>query len=295
MLDFFAKPPISPHLEMGAYEALWAEPGASAEEVAKRFRGAPGRLPSELVGRETAEMMADRVHAILKEAQIGRYGVRVHGDFDYPQRLRDASNPAELLYFQGIWNLIETPCIAVVGSRGASDDGRRRARKLVRALVRDGWTIVSGLARGIDTAAHTAALEAGGFTIGVLGTPISERYPRENAALQAQIAEEHLLISEFPVCWHANAHFWQRKRCFPQRNFTMSALTVGTVIVEANPKSGTLIQARAALEQRRRLFVLNSCFETNDRWPRDLEARGAIRVRTYDDIARSLGPARQQH
>jgi len=117
--------------------------------------------------------------------------------------------------------------------------------------VRVGWTIVSGLAEGIDTVAHTTALELGGRTIAVIGTPISESYPKSNAELQARIAKDFLVVSQVPIERYGHQIWKQNRGFFPERNVTMSALTEATVIVEASNTSGTLIQARAALRQNR--------------------------------------------
>jgi DNA processing protein len=164
-----------------------------------------------------------------------------------------------------------------------------RDRRLTRALVQDGFTVVAGLAAGIDTEAHTAAIEAGGQTIGVLGTPLGEYYPRENCALQDQLARRFLVISQVPVVRYAEQTPRANRLFFPERNATMSALTEATLIVEAGETSGTLIQARAALEQGRKLLILDSCFRQGLAWPEKYVARGAIRVRDYDDVARALG------
>lgn len=159
-----------------------------------------------------------------------------------------------------------------------------------RALVERGFTVVSGLATGIDTAAHTAAIEAKGHTIAVIGTPIGIHYPKENQALQRKIAEQHLLISQVPVLRYASQYVPQNKLFFPERNVTMSALTEGTVIVEASDTSGTLTQARAALQQGRKLFILDSCFKRDGiTWPASFEKRGAICVRDLADILGVLG------
>ena len=131
---------------------------------------------------------------------------------------------------------------------------------MVQHLVRDGWTIVSGLARGIDTVAHTAALEMGGRTIAVIGTPLTECYPPENADLQRELMERQLVISQVPVYRHSQGNPRSNRHFFPERNITMSALAEGTVIIEAGNTSGTLTQARAALYQKRKLFILDSCF-----------------------------------
>jgi len=189
------------------------------------------------------------------------------------------------LYYRGNLDLLSTPYrVAVVGSRDASDDGIRRARKLAKCLVKDGVVVVSGLAKGIDTAAHTAALEEGGQTIGVIGTPISESYPKENAALQERIAQDFLLVSQVPVIRYARQNPQWNRLFFPERNATMSALTLATVIVEAGETSGSLTQARAAIQQGRKLFILENCFTRGLKWPERLLAQGAIRVSDYDEI-----------
>src|SRR4029077_11358379 len=136
---------------------------------------------------------AVKVREILAHAGIERFGVRVHGAGDYPDRMRNAEYPVELLYFQGWWDLAESPSVAVVGTRAPSEEGKARVRKLVKRLVEDGFTIVSGLAKGIDTEAHQTALQHGGRTIGVIGTPLNLRYPKENSKLQDEIAEKQLV------------------------------------------------------------------------------------------------------
>jgi DNA processing protein len=149
---------------------------------------------------------------------------------------------------------------------------------------------VSGLAKGIDIAAHTAAIERGGKTIAVIGTPLGVYYPRENASMQDQIAKDYLLISQVPILRYSKQAVPQNRLFFPERNITMSALTEGTIIVEAGETSGTLTQARAALHQGRKLFILDSCFQRSDiTWPRRFEEQGAIRVRDPEDIWAALG------
>jgi DNA processing protein len=289
-LDFAARA-VSPFVELGAYEALWDQDNASFKTIAARFARTPGALPSDFIGQNRSAEYANAVHRKLTDAGVRHYGVRVHGAGEYPERLRDAEHPIELLYFQGWWDLVNSPrSIAIVGTRNPSEEGVRRTRKLVRSLLADDVTIVSGLAKGVDAAAHTAAISEGGRTIAVIGTPISRAYPKENAALQREIATNHLLISQVPVTRYerapnptANRHF------FPARNVTMSALTDATVIVEAGDTSGTLVQARAALKQGRKLFILDSCFRNPKlTWPHSYEERGAIRVRDYDDIRQKL-------
>jgi DNA processing protein len=284
---------VSPFRELGAYEALWLKPESTTfKRVADLFREHEHALPSDLVPQREAEEVADRVVGYLRANGIQRFGVRVHRAGEYPAKLRDAAHPVELLYFQGAWDLVESRCIAVVGTRKPSADGVKRTQQLVRGLVKDGWTIVSGLAAGIDTVAHTTALELGGRTIAVIGTPLSEAYPKENAELQQRIASAFLVVSQIPVERYRSQD-WQRNRAFfPERNVTMSALTEATVIVEAGNTSGTLIQARAALRQGRKLFILDSCFKNPElTWPQTYADKGAVRVERYEQIRDVLGGA----
>jgi DNA processing protein len=281
---------ISPRQELGAYEALWLEKGASFKSIAAKFAADPTALPSDFVSPSVADKCAAEVMRILKAEGIHRFGVRVNHAGDYPAGLRDARHPIELLYYQGAWELTETRCIAVVGSREATENGIQRAQRLARELASRNFTVVSGLAAGIDTAAHTAAIECKGTTIAVIGTPLGSYYPRQNRELQDKIAREFLVISQVPVLRYRKQNVPQNRLFFPERNVTMSALTEATIIVEAGETSGTLTQARAALHQRRKLFILDSCFERKDiSWPANFERRGAIRVRDPEDIWKALG------
>lgn len=281
---------ISPRLEIGAYEALWLESGATFKTLADKFAADPTALPSDFVPPATANEAADAVFAAMKKAGVHQFGVRIHHAGDYPKKLRDARHPVEMLYYRGGWELTETRSIAIVGSRKASPEGRQRAGKLAREFVRRDFTVVSGLAEGIDTAAHTAALEAGGRTIAVIGTPLNTVYPKANRQLQEAIANNHLVISQVPVLRYARQGPQQNRLFFPERNVTMSALTEATVIVEAGDTSGTLTQARAAIHQGRKLFILDSCFTNPDiTWPERYLKEGAIRVRSFDDIWTAIG------
>jgi DNA processing protein len=283
--------PISPFLELGAYETLWSHSKTSFRTIARLFDQRPGAVPSDFVPESEALHQAESVKDILSRAGVGRFGVRVHGAGDYPEKLRNADFPVELLYFQGWWDLVESPCVAVVGTREPSDEGRARARKLVRNLIDDGFTIISGLAKGIDTEAHQTAIEAGGRTIAVIGTPLNIRYPKENAQLQTQMAEEQLLISQVPVVrYQQTPNPTANRFFFVERNITMAALSQATIIVEAGETSGTLVQARHALKHGRKLFILDSNFKNPAlSWPAKFEEQGAIRVREYEDIRVHLG------
>ena len=285
-----SNPPISPTREMAAYEALWSNKTATFKTIADCFRSSPGAIPSELVTETEINATLSRVLDQFERTNIHDYGIRVHGSEDYPERLRDAAHPVELLYYRGWWDLIDAPKrIAIVGSRNVSEDGIRRTQRLVRLLVHDGFTIVSGLAKGVDTAAHTTAIENGGNTIAEIGTPITEYYPPENKELQDLIAEKYLLISQVPIWRYANQDYRSNRLFFPERNATMSAVAQATVIVEASDTSGTLAQARAALQQGRKLFILDNCFrDPKLTWPARFQEKGAIRVTDIEDIKTAL-------
>jgi DNA processing protein len=279
---------VSPVLEMGAYEALWLH-DATFKKIADQFRDNAGAIPSDFVAVGEALNCASRVLEIMRRDGVDDFGVRVHGAGEYPKKLREARHPVELLYFQGWWNLVEGPAVAIVGTRNPSAEGLARTSRLAKLLAKDGFTVVSGLAKGVDTMAHTAALEAGGATIAVIGTPLNRAYPTENAELQRRIGREFLVVSQVPILKYlqaknprVNSYF------FPERNVTMSALTDATIIVEAGETSGTLYQARAAIDQGRRLFILDSCFGRGLSWPDKFLSQGAIRVRDYDDIIKHL-------
>jgi DNA processing protein len=285
----FAERAISPKRELGAYEALWAREGAWFKSIAEIFRQHEGAIPSDFVSAADIEKYSRLAFGAIRGAGITHFGVRIHGAGEYPQKLRDAEHPIELLYFQGLWDLVNTRCVAVVGTRQPSEDGKRRAAKIARLLAADGFTVVSGLARGIDTVAHTSAIVAGGFTIAVLGTPITQYYPPENRELQRQIADQHLVISQVPIVRYSNQHVRANSYFFPERNATMSALTEATVIIEAGETSGTLVQARHALKQGRKLFILESCFgDSSLKWPAKFVDQGAIRVSEFDEIKKHL-------
>ncbi|WP_245597859.1 DNA-processing protein DprA [Ottowia thiooxydans] len=286
----FNRKPVDAHLELGAYEHLWLQERSTVKRLAELFSLNPEALPSDLVDMGVATETAKRVLQLFMSKGLDHFGVRVNGADEYPESLRDAVEPVEMLYYQGDWDLVESPKrVAVVGTRKVSPEGAARTRKLVRALVQHDYTIVSGLAKGVDTVAHTTAIASGGRTIAVIGTPLSEFYPRENEELQRKIATEHLLISQVPVLKYMQQDHRMNRFFFPERNKTMSALTNATIIVEASETSGTLIQAQAAIKQKRRLFILESNFHNPDiTWPAKFEKLGAVRVRDFDDVLMNL-------
>lgn len=294
-LDFGA---ISPMLEMGAYEWLWQQDQGSRKPsfkmLAELFRQHPGQWPSQLVNEDDARACAEAVLKRFQKRGVHSFSVRMQGVEDYPEDLKDAEHPLQFLYYQGNWDLVYSPKrVAIVGTREPSDEGLRRTAKLASLLVHEGYTIVSGLAKGVDTKAHETAIKHGGNTIAVIGTPLDQVYPKENAELQQRIAHDFLLISQVPVLVYSRRPPTVNRLFFPERNITMSALTQATIIVEAGETSGTLVQARAALNQGRKLFILESNFQKPKlTWPHRFAEKGAIRVRDFEDILANLnGPA----
>jgi DNA processing protein len=284
------KRPIEPFREMVAYEALWRDPKASYKWLAELFARNPGMLPSDLIGRE----QMNNIYSQLKDIVLGddllyRYYLLIYGTFDFPTGLRDAKEPLEIVYYSGNLDHLGTRRIAIVGTRKPTAEGLQRTEQLTKKLVKDNFTIVSGLAMGIDTKAHQVAIAEGGKTIGVIGTPLDTFYPLDNKELQTQIAKEHLLFSQVPFVRYKEQTINGNRLFFPERNKTMSALTEATIIVEASDTSGTLIQAKAALQQGRRLFILDNCFHnTAITWPAKYEKQGAIRVKHYEEIIQHL-------
>lgn len=290
--SFSSRKAVAPFLEMGAYEALWMQKGASFKSIAEKFEAQAGALPSDFVLPEVALDTAQRAFQRASRNGVADFEVRVHGAGEYPEKLRDAAYPVELLYYRGWWNFVERRSVAVVGTRKPSASGEQRAKQLVKKLVTDGFMVVSGLARGIDSVALTTAMSLGAPVAAVIGTPICNYYPPENRDLQDEIAENHLLVSQVPILRYYAQGVQRNRLFFPERNVTMSALTEATVIVEAGQTSGTLIQARAAIQQGRKLFILNSCFQDPTlTWPALYEKKGAIRIREYEDIRRHLATA----
>lgn len=291
---------ISPHAEMVAYETLWALKGVSLKVIAEWVQKNPV-VPSKLLRAKEGEVLFSEIAALRDQvaaflATIKEpFSICVHGTYQYPKRLRAAKYPLELFYYKGDIGLLESKCISIVGARECSPEGAKRAAKLAKGLVKQGFTVVSGLAKGIDTAAMTAAMEADGNTIGVIGTPIDQHYPKENQELQEKVAKHHLLVSQVPFYRYNKEPFTSKKYYFPQRNETMAAIAEATVIVEASDTSGSLTQARACLQQGRRLFILNSCFERSDiTWPAKYEKDGAIRIRDIEDILSIVGNAKAE-
>lgn len=281
---------IKPSIEMGAFEALWAKGEVSSyKQLREKLNSSHTEFLSDLVDTTIAKQFYEKTVKRLHETGIDHFGVRLAGTIDFPESLQDADYPLALLYYLGNWDLVFSRGVSVVGTRHPSSDGIKRTMKLVKGLVDARFTIFSGLAAGIDAVAHQAAIEAGGSTVAVIGTPLWLRYPKENADLYEKISKNHLLISQVPIISYEQKDIKFTRFFFPERNITMAALSKATIIVEAGETSGTLIQARAALKQGRKVFILNNNFENPKlSWPQRLEKAGAIRVRDIDDILQEL-------
>ena len=162
------------------------------------------------------------------------------------------------------------PRVSIVGSRKASQGGLKRASKLAKLLVERGAIVISGLAEGIDTAAHRGALESGGRTVAVLGTPLDQNYPKSNAALQREIISHHVAVSQFPVGYPI------QPGNFPMRNLVMALISNATVIAEAGETSGSLNQGWEALRLGRLLFIMESVVNNHTlSWPAKMISYGA--------------------
>jgi DNA processing protein len=215
-------------------------------------------------------------------AEIGAHAVTLVDDA-YPALLREIIDPPLALHYRGDVSLLARESIAIVGSRRATPYGTNVAHQLARDLAGAGIAIVSGLARGIDAAAHQATLDANGITIAVLGTGIDVVYPRGNARLFRRIEEHGVIVSEFPPGTPP------KKENFPIRNRVISGLSRGTVIVEATSRSGSLITARMAAEQGRDVFAVpGSIFSATSEGTHRLIQYGAKLVHDANDVLEEL-------
>jgi DNA processing protein len=206
------------------------------------------------------------------------------GDPAYPAQLLETSDPPTLLYVRGNPALLQRRGLAVVGSRNATPQGLQTATSFARTLAAQGIAIISGLALGIDAAAHKGALAAGGETIAVIGTGIDRLYPARNKPLALEIIEHGAIVSEFPLGTPAVAHN------FPRRNRIISGLSRGVLVVEAAPESGSLITARLAAEQGREVFAIpGSIHSPVARGCHKLIKQGAKLVETAQDILEEFG------
>jgi DNA processing protein len=214
----------------------------------------------------TLDRLEDQIHVWEKE-DIALVTVL---DDAYPENLRMVHDRPPALFVRGALEGRDERSVAVVGTRRASQRGLDQARAIARGLVDADYVVVSGLAAGIDSAAHSAALDAGGRTVAVIGTGLRQYFPKANIALQDRIGREHAVISQF---WPGQE---PRKWTFPQRNAVMSGFARATVVVEASHTSGARMQARLALEHGRPVFLLRSLME--HAWAQTYRERPSVYV-----------------
>ncbi len=202
-------------------------------------------------------------------------------DPEYPSLLQEIPAPPLALYVRGTLEALSSPerALAIVGTRGPTNYGVNMARHLAASAVYSGWRVVSGLARGIDTVAHRAVVEADGSTVAVLGGGLAQIYPRENIDLARDICRKGALLSEMPMRMKPN------RLSFPLRNRLIAGLSLGTVVVEAGTRSGALITAAQALEQNRRVFAVPGRVDSPQaRGCHSLLKDGATLVERFEDI-----------
>ncbi|MEP5090636.1 MAG: DNA-processing protein DprA [Paracoccaceae bacterium] len=227
------------------------------------------------------------IHKELKDARLTGAKLLCRGTSDYPRNLTDLTDAPPLLWTLGDIAMLRRPMVSLVGARNASSLGTRMAKALARDLGEAGYVVVSGLARGVDTAAHHAALDTG--TIAVQAGGVDVMYPAENTCLAEQIAQKGLRLSEHPMGLNPQA------RHFPSRNRIISGLSNGVVVVEAAGKSGSLITARNALDQGREvLAVPGHPFDARAAGCNMLIRDGAALVRSAADILEAVAPMANQ-
>jgi len=262
---------ISPEFETAALVALLRDgPRTGTIDVPSLTRtgGVAAALDAEHGLLASVEL--DRAWREIED--WGRRGICVLSPFDdaYPANLRGVADRPPLLFIRGALTAADQSSVAVVGTRQPTARGIADAAAIAAHLVGNGYTVTSGLAAGVDAAAHRAALAAGGRTVAVIGTGLDRSYPKENTGLQAEIAASCAVVSRF---WPASG---ATRRSFPMRNAVMSGISLATVIVEAGPASGTRTQARHALANGRPVVLLAGLLEQD--WAAELASRPGVHV-----------------
>lgn len=276
-------PGLGPRLVSALLERF-GSPAAVLQATAAELQSVPHlgpKVANQLLAawREQDAVLAQELAAVA-QAQVTVLG-RTSAAF--PSRLRQLADPPIVLYQRGTWMPRDEWAVSVVGSRQCTSYGRRQAERLVGELARRGFTIVSGLARGIDGVAHRAALEAGGRTIAVLAGGLSRIYPPEHRDLADAIVAAGALFSESPM------NMAPLPDMFPRRNRLISGFSLGVLVVEAHARSGALITARHAAEQGREVFAVPGPIDSEaSAGPLELIRSGAVLVRSVDDILERL-------
>ncbi|MDO9574004.1 MAG: DNA-processing protein DprA [Candidatus Contubernalis sp.] len=252
----------------------------SSSEDLERVQGITPKI-SQTIVEERPKMDVDGSWQEIKAKGIQ---VITYEDEAYPESLKHIHAPPALLYVKGTALFEKGKRVAVVGTRKCTSYGKKMAMEISRTLAEQGFTVVSGMARGIDTLAHISCLKAGGSTIAVLGSGLDVIYPRENEGLSKRIIEKGALISEFPPGTKP------LPRNFPMRNRIISGLSLGIVVVESAEKSGALITADCALEQGREVFAVPGNVDSPySRGCNRLIKEGAVLLESPIDILQELG------
>ena len=263
---------------------LLAAFGLPQQVLAAGRTGLARIVPAELAARILDHEDSAAVDAALEWAAMDGHAVLTLADGEYPRSLLEIPDPPALLYLHGRRELLARPGLAVVGSRNATPQGVSNAEQFARSFSAAGLTIVSGLALGIDAAAHRGGLDRAGSTIAVLGTGADILYPQRNQALGERIAREGLIVSEFPLGTPP------RGSNFPRRNRIISGLARGCLVVEAALASGSLITARFAAEQGRDVFAIpGSIHSPHAKGCHALIKQGAKLVESAQDLLQELG------
>jgi DNA processing protein len=270
--------------------AMLLERFGSAEAVfhASRAELEGVRLRAETIESLTARDLLEKAGEEVEAVRALGADVLILDDGTYPALLRETFDPPITLYVKGDWEqCLDAPCVAVVGSRRCSTYGQNTASMLARDLASRGVTIISGLARGIDAAAHRGALEAGGRTLAVMGTGLDQVYPRDHKRLADEIlAHGGALVSEFPLGTPP------APQNFPYRNRVISGLSLGVLLVEAAENSGSLITARMAMEQNREVWAVPGNITSRNSFGTNylIKGAGAKLVQQWQDVASELPP-----
>jgi DNA processing protein len=279
---------LTPGLGAATLRGLLKQFGLPSEILARRRAELASLVPAGALEGLDSAMVHDAVSTALKWAERPGHSIVTLADGSYPRALLEITDPPPLLYAVGRVELLQRPCLAIVGSRNASAQGERNAESFAQALSNAGLAIVSGLAAGVDAAAHRGGLAGSGSTIAVLGTGVDVVYPRRNAELAQMIATRGLLISEFALGSGPLAHN------FPRRNRLISGLASGCLVVEAALASGSLITARAAADQGREVFAIpGSIHSPLSKGCHALIKSGAKLVESAGDVLNELSGFRQ--
>lgn len=276
-------PGVGPRIRQALLERF-GTPAAVLVATADELRRVPGVGPK--VSRAITRAR-DEIDVGAELELCRRSGIRLIADTsaEYPPLLKQVCDPPAVLFCRGTLAAQDQLAIAIVGARHATHYGLAQSERLAASLARAGLTIISGMARGIDGAAHRGALSAGGRTIAVLGGGLLNIYPPEHRQLADEIAASGAILSEMPP------RFEPLAGTFPQRNRLISGLTLGTIVVEASQRSGALITARHALEQGREVFAVPGRVDSrNSRGCHQLIRDGAKLVESADDVLEELGP-----